>query len=105
VATNQKDLREKTNTPVLAKSPPITFCYTNRSVLTQISFGETFYFSRWEQSQGSTAGQCAESKRPWNIQSEMRCLINSFISGLRELCKRGGGSSLRARGSGGHKAF
>ena len=41
------------------------------------------------------------SKGPYNTKWDVS--INSLLSGLRELCRRGGANIVRARGDGGHQ--
>lgn len=80
------------------KMTPNDIRYNHRSVPHSTLRREAASCSRWWSIKRSTAGQCADSERPWRTQPQMGCLHQSPASG--DLYGKGDGKSLRA-GSGG----
>lgn len=75
----------------MINSVPLTVCYTQRSVPCSAITREAFSYSRWEQIRRPTARRYSENERSWNAQAKLS--IKSFLSRLREPCRRGEGKT------------
>ena len=68
---------------------PIDICYTHKSVTCSAIIRAAFFCGRWELTQWFTTGQCAESVRLRNTQSDMGCLHQTSLLRAHKKSQRG----------------